>query len=131
MGDDSGEAIARHLGLSVTALETFDYKKRSDFPEIEFVASGFSGGQVYLAGSETVLSQALVVGGGGGDVIWDRGYAESARNQDPDTPMPLSGHGSIDFFLRVAAIEVAVPAIAAARSAEIGALARSPEMAPW
>ncbi len=131
MGDDSGEEIARQLGLSVTAFETFAYKNRTDLPEIEFIAASFSGGQVYLAGSEQVLSQTIVVGGGGGDVVWDRAYGENAANQDPNAPLHLSGYGSIDFFLRLPAIEVAVPAIAASRSAEIGAIARSPETAPW
>src|SRR5207248_716046 len=55
MGDDSGEEIARRLGLSVTALETFGYKNRTDLPEIEFIAASFGRCQVYLAGSEKIL----------------------------------------------------------------------------
>ncbi len=126
--EDDGTAIARQLGLSVVSRNTFDYRRRTDQPEIEFLAASFGGGQVYLAGTEALLAGRLVVSGGGGDTLWDIALA---RRRRPRFPMMLGGYSAIDFFLRLPALELAVPAIASARWTEIGVLSRSEAMRPW
>jgi len=126
--EDDGTAIARQLGLSVVSRNTFDYQRRTDQPEIEFLAASFGGGQVYLAGTEALLTGRLVVSGGGGDTLWNIALGQRRR---PRFPMMLGGYSAIDFFLRLPALEFAVPAIASARWAEIGVLSRSEAMRPW
>ena len=126
--DDSGEAIAQQLGLTVHSFDTFAYKERTDLPEPEFIAASFSGGQVYLAGTESLLRERIVVTGFGGDVVWSPRYGSDGK---PRFPIYLGGYSSMDFCFRLPAIELAVPAIGAVRAAELGALSRAPEMAPW
>lgn len=65
--EDSGAAIGRTIALSMKEYRTYAYRDRSDLPEIEFIASSFAGGQVYLTAADGALSERLVVSGYGGD----------------------------------------------------------------
>ena len=58
--DDSGSAIATALGLDVTEYRTHDYRRRDDLPEVEFIASSYTGGQVYLASAGDQIGRAHV-----------------------------------------------------------------------
>jgi hypothetical protein len=126
--DDSGEGVARALGLEIAAFDTFAYRQRTDLPEVEFLAASFGGGNVYLAGSGDLLAGRVVVSGGGGDYIWDRDYA---ARWAPISPPYLGGYSVNEFYLRQAALDFSVPAIAADRARDIGRLSRAPEMLPW
>jgi len=126
--EDGGAAIAERLGLSVVARNTFDYRQRTDLPEMEFLAASFGGGQVYMAGSEALLAARVVISGCGGDTIWDRAFATKRR---PHFPMFLGGYSATDFFLRLPALDLSVPAILSARWADIARLSRSEAMQPW
>jgi hypothetical protein len=53
---DSGEDSAARLGLAVAVLPTHAYRARGDIPEAEFIAAGYGGPQVMMAGSEPHLS---------------------------------------------------------------------------
>ena len=120
--DDSGEAIAGHLGLDIEAFDTFAYRSRDDLPEVEFLASSFGGGNAYLTASEARLSGRIVVSGGGGDYLWDRDYARRAR---PAWPPFLGGYSANELFLRLPALDFAVPAIGASRPrTSVGSAAR-------
>jgi hypothetical protein len=126
--DDSGEAIARQLGLNIEAFDTFAYRSRGDLPEVEFLASSFGGGNVYLAASEARLRGRIVVSGGGGDYLWGRTYAS---RRIPAWPPYFGGYSVNEFFLRMPALDFAVPAIGASRPRALGRISRSAEMQPW
>ena len=126
--DDSGEAIAKQLGLPVAAFDTFAYRSRDDLPEVEFLASSFSGGNVYFAASEALLRGRVVVTGAAGDYIWGRSHAS---RRTPVWPAYYGGYSINEFFLRMPALELAVPAIGASRSAALGRISRSAEMQQW
>ncbi len=126
--DDSGEAIARCLEMDVEAFDTFAYRLRDDLPEIEFIAASFGGGNLYLASAESQLAGRVVVSGGGGDFLWNRDYG---RRRRPAWPPFLGGYSVNELYLRLPALDLAMPAIGAARPAEIGRISRSPEMQPW
>jgi hypothetical protein len=126
--EDGGAEIGKRLGLAVTTRPTFGYRRRSDLPEAEFLAASCGGGQVYLAGTESLLAGRVVISGGGGDTIWHREFGLHRR---PHFPHYLGGYSATDFYLRLPAFDLSVPAIASTRWAEIGRLSRSAEMRPW
>jgi hypothetical protein len=126
--DDSGEAIARALGLSVTAFDTFAYRARNDSPEIVFASAGFGGGDAHLAGHDDTFRGRLVVGGGGGDRIWDCRFQLS---ESQDLPTYLGGYTAAKFFLELPALMLAVPAIGVTNLKDIQRISRSAEMRPW
>jgi hypothetical protein len=126
--DDSGEAIARDLGLSVTGFDTFAYRDRQDFPEVVFASAGFGGGDAYLAGREATFRHRIVVGGGGGDRIWDSRFHISGPR---DLPTYLGGYTATKFFLELPALALAVPAIGIASFRDIQRIHRSADMRPW
>jgi hypothetical protein len=125
--DDSGEAIAQDLGLSVEAFDTFEYRTRTDLPEVVFASAGFGGGRVHHAGHEETLRERIVVGGGGGDRTWDFNFRISGH----DLPMYLGGYSETKFFLDLPALMLAVPAIGVTSFEDIGRISRSAEMRPW
>jgi hypothetical protein len=126
---DSGEAIGQHLGLRMSALETLAYRRRTDLPELEFIAAGYGGSQVHMAGSEQALAGRLLVTGFGGDLFWDRDFGLAGRAVRPHH---AGGYSAVNFHLRLPALAVALPAIGAADDpAPIGRLSRGDEMAPW
>jgi hypothetical protein len=125
--DDSGEAIARALGLSIVAFDTFGYHVRSDFPEIPFASAGFGGARVHHAGHEDTLRKRIVIGGGGGDRIWNFSFQISAH----ELPMYLGGYSETKFFLDLPALMMAIPAIGMTSFEDIGRISRSEEMRPW
>lgn len=123
---DSGEENAARLGLSTAVLTTHAYRTRGDLPELEFIAAGYGGPQVMMAGSEPHLSGRLIVTGFAGDYLWDRDYAPRPG------PAICGGFSALSFHLRLPALAVAVPMIGAAdEPAPLGVLSRAAEMAPW
>ena len=126
--EDSGAAIGRTIALSMKEYRTYAYRDRSDLPEIEFIASSFAGGQVYLTAADGVLSERIVVSGYGGDRIWARNYGERNR---PHFPFYIGGYSQTEFFVRAPALDFSVPLVGARRFAEIGAISRGEPMRPW
>jgi hypothetical protein len=126
--EDSGEHIGRMLGFTTSVLETLAYRRRSDLPEVEFIASGYGGPQVYLAGSEHLLANRLIITGFGGDAIWARDFGQSIQ---ATRPFYAGGYSGVNYHLRLPALAVAVPAIGAGDPGHIGVLSRSAEMARW
>jgi hypothetical protein len=126
--EDSGAAIAHLLGLKTSEHRTFAYRERSDLPEIEFIASSFGGGQVYLTATGTTLAGRIVVSGYGGDFVWGRTYAEKRR---PRFPIYTGGYSHNEFYNRSPAIDFSIPMIGARNFDDIGAISRSAAMRPW
>jgi hypothetical protein len=126
--EDSGAAIARTIGLGVQEYDTFSYRQRSDLPEIEFIASSFGGGQVYLAATGNALSGRIVVSGYGGDRVWDKAYG---LGRWPQFPFYSGGYSQAEFFARAPALDFSVPLIGARGFADIGAISRSAAMQSW
>jgi hypothetical protein len=123
---DSGEESAARLGLAAAVLPTHAYRARSDLPEAEFIAAGYGGPQVMMAGSEPHLAERLIVTGFAGDMLWDRDAAPRPG------PAICGGFSALSFHLRLPALAVAVPMIGAADDpSPLGALSRAAEMAPW
>jgi hypothetical protein len=126
---DSGEESAARLRLAAAVLPTHAYRARGDLPEVEFIAAGYGGPQVMMAGSEAHLSGRLIVTGFAGDFLWARDFA---RRRAPRGPAICGGFSAVDFHLRLPALSVAVPMVGAGDDpAPLGTLSRAAEMAPW
>jgi hypothetical protein len=126
--EDSGSAIGQALGLTTTEYDTFAFRERRDLPELEFIASSFGGGQVYLSETGTALADRVVVSGYGGDAVW--GIRYGARSA-PHFPIYIGGYSQNEFFARAPALDLSVPMIGARRVADIGNISRSAELVPW
>jgi hypothetical protein len=126
--EDSGTAIGRALGLATTEYDTFAFRERRDLPELEFIASSFGGGQVYLAATGEALANRVVISGFGGDAVWSLRYG--ARSA-PHFPFYIGGYSQIEFYARAPAFDLSVPMIGARRFADIGNISRSAEMLRW
>jgi hypothetical protein len=126
--EDSGGAIARALGLTSTEYNTFAFRERRDLPEVEFIASSFGGGQVYLAATGDALAGRIVISGYGGDTVWSMRYGEHAA---PRFPFYIGGYSHNEFYARAPALDLSVPVIGARRFADIGKISRSAAMLSW
>jgi hypothetical protein len=126
--EDSGAAIGRVLGLATTEYETFAFRERDDLPELEFIASSFGGGQVYLAATGEALAGRIVISGFGGDAVWGLRYG--ARSP-PHFPFYIGGYSLNEFYVRAPALDLSVPMIGARRFADIGNISRSAALLPW
>ncbi|MEX2129196.1 MAG: hypothetical protein WD871_13270 [Xanthobacteraceae bacterium] len=111
-----------------TAFDTFAYRTRTDCPEIVFASAGFGGGDTHLAGHEDTFRERIVVGGGGGDRIWDAHFRISGAQH---LPTYLGGYTATKYFLELLALMLAVPAIGVTSFEDIGRISRSAEMRPW
>lgn len=127
-GEDSGAATARALGLMTTEYDTFAFRKRSDFPELEFIASSFGGGQVYLVATGKALANRIVISGFGGDAVWSFRYGD---RMPPHFPFYIGGYSQNEFYARAPALDLSVPMIGARRFGDVGNISRSAALRPW
>jgi len=114
--DDSGLEIGSLLGLTMTEYRTFSYKARTDLPEVEFIASSFTAGQVILSGAGDALAGRLLVGGIGGDWVWN----ERRRWRRPQAfPFFVGGYSEVEFLTRAPTLSLALPMIGGRRVEQI------------
>ena len=67
---DRGESVGRRLGMEVGVVERLAYLRRTDLPEAEFLATGFSGEEVVMSGMEEMLRGRMLVSGFFCDGMW-------------------------------------------------------------
>ena len=75
--DDSGESIARLLGLPVETYSRDAYLESRDYPEAQFIATGSGGDDVVLSALGQRLERTVLITGMLGDTLW------STTSQDP------------------------------------------------
>jgi hypothetical protein len=125
--DDSGEAVARRLGMEVTVGDRLEYLRRDDLPEAEFLATGFSGEEVVLSSLEGKLADRMLVTAFFGDGMW--------WLSRPPRPVlwrsDQSGSSLGEWRLRVGFVHVPLPCLGAERYRETQRISRSAEMRPW
>jgi hypothetical protein len=124
---DDGTFVAAHLGYEVTALERTAFQQRSDLPEAEFLASGFTGEEVVLSGAEPLLRGGLLVSGFFGDGMW--------WLHRPPRPLlwrsDQSGSSLAEWRLRVGFVHVPLPCFGSTDYRVTNRISHSPEMRPW
>lgn len=123
--NDSGKEIADVLGLEVQEYDPDEYLKRADFPEAEFIATGYGGDDVIMASLEKVLPGKLLLTGYHGDKVW----AREGMKVGPDIVRGDASGGALgEFRLRVGFINLPVPFIGCVHHPLIQKISNSREM---
>jgi hypothetical protein len=130
--DDSGEAIARCLGLTVTTYERNDSLRLPGFREEEFYLEPW-GVDRTMAVMEDQLVGALLLSGRSAEVVWSRGGARHWGLRDFQHPVNRTpGCALGELRLRTGFLHFAPATIAAAVHAQrIHGWNEAPEMRPW
>jgi hypothetical protein len=124
---DSGESVARALGLKIDSFDRVAYLGRSDLPEAEFLATGMSGEDVVFADMEERIRRTILVTGFFGDGMW--------WLTRPHRPLfwrlEQAGLSFTEFRLRTGFIHVPLPWFAASQMYNVEGISHSDEMRPW
>ncbi len=129
--DDSGEGIARALGLAVTTYERNDHETMSEFRAEEFYLEPW-GVDRNMAVMERQLAGSLLLSGRSGESVWTRGHPERWGLADLRLPIELTpGCALGEFRLRTGFLHFAPATIAAIHAPVIHPWNATPEMRPW
>jgi len=124
---DSGEDVARQLGIELTLFSRNDYKR---FPESEaFIYSGEGEGEESFLGALTgELSRKVLLTGFHGDKVWEK---NTKLLSDEIVRGDATGLSLTEWRLREQFIHCPVPFWSCRSIKSIEKISRSEEMAPW
>ena len=126
--DDSGEPLARVLGLEPVVVERMAWKS-STLPEVPFIASDSHGGDVFFRGAESLLAGKVLLTGYHGDKIWAKD-CHSAVDENI-VRGDQSGLSITEYRLRAGMIHCPVSFWGVRQIKDIHRISNLPEMAPW
>jgi hypothetical protein len=126
--DDSGEPLAKTLGLQAVIVERSAWMAAS-LPEVPFLASDSHGGDVFYRGAESVLAGKILLTGYHGDKVWAKD-CHSAVNEEI-VRGDQSGLSLTDYRLSIGTIHCPVSFWGVRQIADIHKISNSPEMQPW
>ena len=126
--DDSGEPLARTLGLEPVVVERMAWKAGT-LPEVPFIASDSHGGDVFFRGAESLLSGKVLLTGYHGDKIWAKD-CHSALDENI-VRGDQSGLSITEYRLRAGMIHCPVSFWGVRQIKDIHRISNLPEMAPW
>jgi hypothetical protein len=129
--DDSGEHIAKILGLDVVKFSRRAYLDADDYPEAPFIATGGGGDDVVLSALRGTLERSMLFTGMLGDTVWSTGCAQDPALSEQYRFLYPAGGSLQEFRLRTGFIHVPVPLLAFTRHADLQRISRSLEMRPW
>ena len=126
---DSGTEIAKLLGYSTIEVDRLEYKRRTNYPEAEFVAAGTAAdaGDVIFASLQDLVPKKLLITGHSGGGVWERKFSPKRALERGDA----SGSLLEEFRMRVGFVHLPVPSIGGLRGPELSIISRSPEMKAW
>jgi hypothetical protein len=124
---DSGRPVGEALGLQVHEVARTDAVEGSFAQVAEFLGSGMGGEDYCYLGFAPLLAGRILLTGFHGDKIWEMRVGPNAVLSRGD----ISGSSLQEFRLRRNFLHIPIPLIAATRHADIAAISRSPEMAPY
>jgi hypothetical protein len=129
---DSGAAVANHLGLTVRSLSS--NRDRASALERYLLAATVEGSEIFLENLAhyiaTNCDAAVVYTGYHGDVVWKRPPG-SPEAIDDMRRKDVSGLNLSEARLAAGFVHLAVPFLYARNMADITAISRSSEMQPW
>lgn len=126
--DDSGAAIAQHLGLRYHAVETSAWRAQP-LAAVPFLAAITSGGSsVPYKGAESLLARKVVFTGYHGDKVWDRETEALGRDI---VRSDASGTDLTEYRLWVGFVNCPVPYFGVRQIKDIHAISASSELGPW
>ena len=126
--DDSGEPLARILGLKVFAFDRSMWRSR---PEaiIPFFAANAAAEDVHFTAAESILPGRVLFTGYHGDKMWDPHTEDLGPNIVRGAPP--SGVSLTEYRLWAGFLHCPVPFFGAREIGQIHAISTSPEMKPW
>jgi len=124
---DSGEATAQRLGMSIETFDRTEYLRRSDLPEAEFMASGFTGEEVPFVAFENELRHKLMLTGQLGGWVFLRNKPPTPALERKD----FSACSVSEFRLRLDTIDLPLLIFGMTQIVSTSALSRSAAMQPW
>jgi hypothetical protein len=127
--NDSGEHIGRGLGMGVETFDRTAYLSRSDLPEAEFLASGYTGEEVPYVAMEDALRHTMMLTGDLGGWTWLR--ADTAEPHPNLSRRDFSACSITEFRLRLDYIDMPIPAFGMTQHPSVVAISNSAEMKPW
>lgn len=129
--EDSGETIARTLGLAVTSYERNDHVAMPEFREEEFYLEPWGVDRTMVV-MERQLAGSLLLSGRSGELVWARGQPTRAGLPHLERPMEkLSGCALGEFRLRTGFLHFPPATIAAIHAPVIHPWNASLEMQSW
>jgi hypothetical protein len=123
---DTGEAIARILGLKLFTVDTESWRSMP-FAEVPFLAGCDIGESIY-ASAEPYLQQRLLLTGYHGDKIWDIATTDLGTDIKRGD---RSGLALTEYRLRAGFLHCPVPFWGVRQIREINRISQLPEMQPW
>ena len=124
---DSGTRVAEALGIDLRLIDR-DAWRAHQMPEIPFLATQASGGDVFFRGVDKHLSNRVLLTGFHGDKVWGTEVWEGANVLARGD---CSGSGLSEYRLAKGFVHVPLPFFAATQSTDIVKVSQSREMDPW
>ncbi|HEU4618765.1 MAG TPA: hypothetical protein VFV10_12050 [Gammaproteobacteria bacterium] len=128
--DDSGEELARRLGLDVERFSRDAYLAESSYPEAPFLATGGGGDDVVLSTLGERLAGTMFFTGMLGDTLWGTETQDPAASEEYRFRFPAGGSMQ-EFRLHAGFVHVPVPLLTFTRHGDILRISRSEEMSAW
>jgi hypothetical protein len=129
--DDSGEHIAKILGLEVATFSRNAYLAAEDYPEALFIATGGGGDDVVLSALRSALERTMLFTGMLGDTLWSTTSPQSPALSEQYRFLYPAGGSLQEFRLGTGFIHVPVPLLTFTRHGDVQRISRSLEMRPW
>jgi hypothetical protein len=123
--DDSGHAVAQHLGLTCHTIEP---RETEALEEVPFLAANAAGEDMHFVGAADHLEGRLLFTGFHGDMVWGKTASELG---DDLAGVGFTGPSLTEFRLWAGFQHAAVPFWGARAVAQINAISNAAEMAPW
>jgi hypothetical protein len=124
--DDSGEAIARHLGLKIRVAPRTEYRSAGWPAERLFYVFG-QPEDIYMYPFAADLRRTLLVSGVKGDTMWDR----NVKNADGTWSWDPGGATLQEFRLRVGFVHLPPAFYGWRHHDDLIKISRSPDLSPW
>ena len=124
---DSGAATAGRLGMEIEFYDRLDYQRLPGLPEAEFLASGYTGEDVFLAPVGPSMTRTIFINGGVGAAMWRLGR----RPRNDLWRIDLSGCSMTEFRLRGDFVDVPLPVFGMSQNESLQRITESDEMRPW
>jgi len=128
--DDSGAAVAGHLGYRCESISADAWKACGPLPEAEFLVAAGPVTRVRLTAAST-LRQSVILTGTMGDMAWKPGVPMIRRRYRRPFDYPGTEDGLNEWALRIGSVFLPVPSLGADDRAQLRRVAGAAELAPW
>ncbi|HEX5473883.1 MAG TPA: hypothetical protein VFX12_04395 [Vicinamibacterales bacterium] len=126
--DDSGEPLARCLGMTPITVQRSAWMENGPLPEVPFLASDAHGGDVFFSGAGTLLANKVLLTGYHGDKVWAK---ESPSCDASIVRGDQSGLSVTEYRLGIGMIHCPISFWGVRQIRDLHAISNAPDMAPW